>query len=175
MHFLLILQTKWILNSKYLYKDTILESRIEGKGRLKRLDNNREREEGKRCAAKMYKAPLISALILLISLGMKSYVMINSDPSPKKIVKRQSQTQARGPAKLTMAIFMCLITCYKWFCKTMFGIELNDRSVSCRHNKRWTLYHISSNWAHDMLCIYRVFCSCSFQNYTDRRKTLGGF
>jgi hypothetical protein len=49
------------------------------------LDNNREREEGQRCAAKMYKAPLISALILLISLGMKSYVTINSNPSPKKL------------------------------------------------------------------------------------------
>jgi hypothetical protein len=106
MHFLLILRTKWILNSNNLYKDTILESRIEGKWRLKRLDNNREREreEGKRCAGKMYKAPLISALILLISLGMKSYVTINSNPSPKNIIKRQSQTQARGPAKLSVRV-----------------------------------------------------------------------
>jgi len=85
------------------------------------------------------------------------------------------QSRREGGRSITMAIFMCLITCYKWFCKTMFGIEVNDRTVSWRHIKRWTLYHFSSNLARDMLYIYRVFCSCSFQNYTDRLRTLGVF
>jgi hypothetical protein len=118
----------------------------------------------------MYKAPLISALILLISLGIediKLYIYIYMWDRRYLVLSINKNLLNEFKQYTNRSIQ----SCYKWFCKTMFGIELNDRTVSCRHNKRWTLHHISSNLAHDMLYIYRVFCSKLHRSTKD----IGGF